>query len=361
MVTKKYLTIGFLLLTLLSTGVIYISLQGSDVKIRVDNDKSTFYVFEESRWRVSGREYNKLFDGTRRMNRDTSTISVNLSYDNITKETIIRRSTGFQRGPVIVDTYIFDGNVKDVEVFPVSHTVEIFNGSGFFYRYEVRDLVYDGISEKLSVTYLEFGRKMNVEWEGNYRWARVFKSGILKVQYNIPSDYEFYDVRLFDPIRTNINISKIKRCVTSFYNETKNVFGDCTVYWNITTCLNLSGRNTDCYTVEKNFTNNRCKIGEKNITINSTRCVSVGINIVSPDLNASLSTERFGGCSINRTEKCFICDSKIGGDGDGVCRSGELCIKMCLMGRTLKKFFRNSRDDFVEFDETFPLRYDTIG
>ena len=192
--------IGSLLLILLATGVVYVALIGENVKLRVDNDKSTFYVLENSRWLVSGREYNSIFDGTSKMNRVVSNIRVDTIVDETNSHVTIIRTTPYIRGPVIIDTYYFDGKLDDVEMFPISHTVEIINGSGYFYRYEVRDLEYDGITYKLAgETDLSFGKNMKVELHPNYRWAWVYKDGIAKAQYDILTDYEVFDIRLFDP------------------------------------------------------------------------------------------------------------------------------------------------------------------
>ena len=195
---SKRLFIGALLVVLLVSGIVYVSF-GQEVKLRIDPDKSTFYVFNNntSRWIVSGREYNRLFDGTSRMNRRASSITVEtvIGNNNVT----ITRTTPYIRGPVIIDTYYFEGNMTDKKMFPIFHKVEVFNGSGFFYRYEVRDLEYDGDTEKMDGNYMKFGKDMVVSWQKDYRWAWVYKTGILKVQYDIPTDYEVYDVRLFDP------------------------------------------------------------------------------------------------------------------------------------------------------------------
>ena len=49
--------IGFVLLSLLTSGIVYIQLQ-DDVKIRVDDDKTTFYVKNENnRWTVLDRDW----------------------------------------------------------------------------------------------------------------------------------------------------------------------------------------------------------------------------------------------------------------------------------------------------------------
>jgi len=188
--------VGALVVILLVSGIVYITF-GQEVKIRVDYDKSTIYVFENSRWIVGGREYNKLFDGTSLMYRRLSGSSIEtiLGDSSVT----IKRTTTYIRGPVILDTYYFEGNITEKKMFPIYHKVEIYNGSGFFYRYEVRDLDYSGDTKSLDVTYMKFGKDISVEWDDGYRWARVYKSGILKVQYDIPSDYEVYNVRLFDP------------------------------------------------------------------------------------------------------------------------------------------------------------------
>lgn len=201
--TKQKYIIGVLFITLFFSGLVYVAFQDAGLKIRVDDDKSTFYVLEDGRWKVSGREYNKLFDGSTKLNRNLGGTYTETFIDNISLTTTIVRTTNYIRGPKIVDTYLFDGTITSVELFPISHIVEIFNGSGYFYRYEVRNLVYDGKSKKIDTSSMSFGRNMKVEWDSGFRWARVYKSGILKVQYDVKSDYEKFNVRLFDPLATS--------------------------------------------------------------------------------------------------------------------------------------------------------------
>ena len=197
MSNKIQYTAGFLTILILLSGVIYITLNET-VRLRVDEDKSTFYVKNDNnRWIVSGREYNSLFDGNSKMKRDLSNTEVTHKLSDY--EFIAIRTTKYQRGPVVKDIYYFQTHTDDVTLFPVSHTVEIINGTGFFYRYEVRNLDYDGESLNLNSTSMDFGLNMKVEWDEGYRWAKVYKSGILKVQYDIKSDREIFNVRLFDP------------------------------------------------------------------------------------------------------------------------------------------------------------------
>jgi len=232
----KYI-IGTLLLVILATGIIYISM-GEKARIRVDADKTTFYVKNEAnQWVVSGREYNRLFAGTKIQGRDTPTITITTETHNTTiteptyehnnwtdangtlhTESIIKgytnatvvlgvtitRSTGYRNGAVIIDTYNFDGSTTDIELFPVSHKVEVINASGMFYRYTVDDLKGVGAKRKLSgETSASFGLNMKVELHPKYNWAWVgypYGSDSISAQYSVDSDYEVFNVRLFDPL-----------------------------------------------------------------------------------------------------------------------------------------------------------------
>ena len=75
-------TIGVLLLVLLASGVVYVSM-GDQVKIRVDDDKTTFYLKNINEdgdyygnWLVAGREYVKLYDGSKLIYRDAKNINI---------------------------------------------------------------------------------------------------------------------------------------------------------------------------------------------------------------------------------------------------------------------------------------------
>lgn len=206
---KEKAQVGFLLLLVLLSGVVYISLN-DQFRLRVDNDKSTFYVKNGVNvWTVAGREYNNLFDGSSKMNRDISGKGIQINTTYFDNSVIITRRTHYIRGPVIQDTYFFLGNLSYPSSFPIYHTVEIFNGSGYFYRYEVRDLSYFGSKKKLDLneTSHAFGKNMKVEWQPGFRWAWVYSSGIVKVQYDISTNYEKYEVRLFDPLETNLSLN----------------------------------------------------------------------------------------------------------------------------------------------------------
>lgn len=231
---KKYI-LGTLLI-LVAFSIIYISLNNT-VRMRVDQDKTTFYVKlldnngePYGRWLVSGREYNFLMDGTSKMHRDVSNIKVNIFIDKENNHTTITRITPYKRGPIIIDTYEFDGNTKDVKIFPVSHKIRIINGSNYFYRYEVKDLDYGGVTKKLiDETELSFGMRMKLTLQEDYRWAWIYKDGLVRAQYNIASDDEVFNIRLFDPVGTYC------------YQETATIATSC------------GGLNTGSYASEGNF------------------------------------------------------------------------------------------------------------
>ncbi len=197
--------VGVLLVTLLLGGIVVITLDQSKVRLKIDNDKSTFYVQENGKFVVSGREYNRLINKTTTLDRSVSKINITTIIKNDTSQSVIvKRTTPYVKGPVIVDTYKFDGTVSEVELFPIYHTVEIFNGSGLNYRYTVDDLVGTGPKRKLtSETTLSFGRNMKVEFEPDYTWAWVgypYGADSFSAQYKINSNYEKYNLKFFDPI-----------------------------------------------------------------------------------------------------------------------------------------------------------------
>lgn len=198
-------TIGVLaVMALIGSGVFYVTFL-DQARIRIDEDKSTFYVKHEDYpwiWTVSGREYNRLFDGSSIMNRDTKGITI--KNKTVNGEFLIVRTTPYQRGPIIRDTYFFKGNIEGIELFPIRHKVEVINAQGMFYRYTVDDLTETGNKRKLSSqTSLNFGRNMKVDFPSGYRWAWIgwpYGEDSFSAQYNILSDYEVFEVRLYDPL-----------------------------------------------------------------------------------------------------------------------------------------------------------------
>lgn len=265
---KKYI-IGTLIVLILASAI-YVTLPGK-VKLRVDDDKTTLYNLQESRWRVIGREYNKLYDWPSLMNRDLSQTYIDYNLSEINQKTTITRITTYQRGPVIKDTYLFDGKSVDIEMVPVYHTVEIFNGAGYIYQYEVRDLSYNGVTQKVYDTSMSFGNNVKVTWDDSYYWATVYESGILKVRYKLDSDYEKFDVRLYDPILGNstLNVSY------STYNNTNLSFPPVWTMINWSNIVNISTGNYSWNLTENNITAYRMPDYTYYILNNGTKMVTI--------------------------------------------------------------------------------------
>ncbi len=192
--TQKWI-IGFLTLVILASGAIYIMLPGQ-VKLQVDNDKSTFYVYDNS-WVKSGVEYSKLFDG----NKLSGIINTTIKQEINGSEVKIIRTKNFNNG-TIIDTYIFNGNLNDKEKFPVNHSIEIINAKDFIFQYEVSGLYPAGNILGNITSPQFFGKSMQIEWQDGYYYSVLSNvSGKYKliVKYKIDSDYKKINVRLFDP------------------------------------------------------------------------------------------------------------------------------------------------------------------
>ena len=112
---KIKIILGALLLVILTSSS-YVIWQEYSLKLHVDADKSTFRIHNGYFWELYGREYNKLFDGTSKMNRVLNDTYVLTTYNLSTNKTTKIRYTQYIRGPLIVDTYKFDGNNRDIEL-----------------------------------------------------------------------------------------------------------------------------------------------------------------------------------------------------------------------------------------------------
>lgn len=260
MVNTKIL-VGFLVLLIASATIVYISM--NDVKIRVDNDKSTFYVIENGRWVISGAEYISIFEGSSKMNRNLSGIKIETIIDSVNQTVTIIKTTPYIKGPIIRQTYFFIGSVNNKEIFPMYHKVEVINASGKFLRYEVQNLVYSGGTYKLSGdVLLSFGRSMKVKLNSGYNWAWVYSSGTVRAQYNINSDYDVFSFRLYDPATVTIlylNGTSVNR--TYELGNPANITA--TIDYSIPVCLSIDHPN-----MGENFT---CGIGNVTYLWNYTK------------------------------------------------------------------------------------------
>ena len=264
-VTTKKLILGLLSIILLSTGII--TLTFLNVRTKIENTKSTFYISENGSWVISGIEYNKMYQGsTRILQYNPKLVS---EFDEITKVAKVTRTANYGKA-VIRDTYIFQGKVKDIEQFPVSHKIEVINGSGMFYQYELRKIDYNGVTYSNPKSPLRFGKKMFLEFPMTYssgkvytskyvipKYNLVYKSKYVILKYKLYSDYESYNIRLFDPSTVNLYLDGLQQNVNyelgSRARITYNSTDDTVV------CLDIDhpdfGTNYSCTTSSHNETN----------------------------------------------------------------------------------------------------------
>lgn len=144
----------------------------------------------------------------------------------------------------------------------------------------------------------------------------------------------------------NVIVNEIEDCSTEFYDEIEDVFdnvtrdrdvyGSCVYYNNYTTCLNSTGPDTDCSAEQLTY-DFTCTIGtesyqsyekvsEKTVQKSKTTCNKRGYTIDIAGSNKKIDFAKAGYyCSLDGN--ILTCDSVHDGNGDGICKSGETCIK----------------------------------
>ena len=214
--TQKFI-IGFLTLVVLSASI-YVMIP-DNVRIDVGKTYSTFKVYENKSWIVSGQEYSYLYNGTKKMLADSRELNYTINGNLST----ITRIANFGSTKVI-DTYNFDGGTKNVELFPINHNIMVINGTGKTLVYEVTKLDYSGLTVSNVQSPQSFGHKMKVEWDiGNYfsKITKLKDSGKLTIKYRIDSNSFSKNVRLFDPVSGNVTLNTPSNNTIS-YNGTFN-------------------------------------------------------------------------------------------------------------------------------------------
>jgi len=224
--------IGILVLVIL-TASIYILVPES-VRIDVGKTYSTFKVWENESWVLAGQEYTLMFDGTKKMRASSRTVEQFVDGEIVT----IIRTANFKNNVTVIDTYTFDGDEKDIELFPISHEINVLNGQGYILVYEVTKLDYSGETIKDILSPQEFGHNMKIEWEdGNYYsriWGYANKDeGKLTIKYRPDSKNFTKQVRLFDPPKdieytktTDKTCDENGKCNLVLYSGIRNVYED---------------------------------------------------------------------------------------------------------------------------------------
>ena len=150
-----------------------------------------------------------------------------------------------------------------------------------------------------------------------------------------------------DILSAEKSISKIEDCKDVSYEEDELIFEDCEQSKYFVTCDEL---NQTRYNNTINY-NTTCEVVKKVSKIKQT-CEQKGI-FVKQKFKLDFDSDYTCLPSEDSEKVTILCDSKLDGNGDGKCQAGETCIKFEVQGNNLKKYYRNSRPDFVENDPTF--------
>lgn len=236
MENKIWMGIGSLILVIMST-LIVINWPSTGLSIEIDQSKSVFKVNSSGNLIVAGQENNYLYNGSKSV---AVLKKYNLTQEMIGNDLVITRIVDYKSGTRIIDIYVFNPNNTDIEMFPVSHSIQVINGAGLTYQYQVSKLSYDGKSRN-AVNPESFGNNMKVEWQDGAYSQKISKTATdtkLVVKYKIVSDSEVYKVKLFDPAPQSFFNSPVL-C----YQESANTFNQTGIDSNCTS-LNYSGSYT---------------------------------------------------------------------------------------------------------------------
>lgn len=166
-------------------------------------------------------------------------------------------------------------------------------------------------------------------------------------------------------VTDTISVEEPQTCATISFDEIQVIYETCIDFYNYTSCLNSSGPNTDCSLnqIQRNFT---CKTDELVIKKNLTECNSLNKFIVSINKGAVIEKKEIDfsswGVCINTTENnclTITCGTLKGGSArNGVfngCDGGKSCQKFLFCKDGTKVLYKDSRNDFAEYDPTFHL------
>lgn len=199
MVNKINLYGGLLVLVILSSSF-YIMLP-DQVRIDFFKTRTKYNIYEDDKFVPVAYEYTRIFDGTALMRAKERII--NYSYDNKTTEWY--RYVLFKENIVAEDWLLFDNSVTNVENVPISHKICLTNATNKILEYMVTDLDNSISITQDIISPLKFGKKMKLDFQEGYYRAKYYAykttDNKIKIRYKITSDYECFNVRLFDPPR----------------------------------------------------------------------------------------------------------------------------------------------------------------
>lgn len=159
---------------------------------------------------------------------------------------------------------------------------------------------------------------------------------------------------------SKISLTQVNDCKTIEWETEEPVYGTCQQEYTQTFCDDPP-INKSCHE-ETNYYEYPCQTGTNIIPHSERVCTPKAFEIEKE--TADIVTEKgrinfkdWGKCSYQTEEDnlIVICDSQYDGNNDGICQSGESCVKFVVTADKVEKFLKNSQEEFTAEDESFFL------
>ncbi len=154
-------------------------------------------------------------------------------------------------------------------------------------------------------------------------------------------------------VQAQSSVTPLQTCTPITYEGLESVYGTCTRLTEPVVCSDAPS-NTSCNTPAQETY--QCITGTQKVQKTRDECDTFGYMLDNGVKSVKLTTEDY---SCSTTEQggvvTVLCDSKLDGNGNGVCSSGESCQKFVLEGESFVKYEKNSEDDFTAGDDSYFL------
>lgn len=157
-----------------------------------------------------------------------------------------------------------------------------------------------------------------------------------------------------------ISLTQVNDCETIEWETEELVYGTCKQEYTTTICDDPP-INKSCHE-ETEYYEYQCQTGTNKIPHSERVCTPKAFEITK-ELGATVTEKgrinfkEWGKCSYEAGEDniIIICDSKHDGNNDGICQSGESCVKFVITQDKVQRFLKNSQEGFTAEDESFFL------
>ncbi len=151
------------------------------------------------------------------------------------------------------------------------------------------------------------------------------------------------------------SIQEIKICHNESNTLERPAFKPCVRQREVNICDDSDKTNSSCHKENKEF-NEKCMDGKKEVMEVKESCLLTGYKTPNGEIN----TDGYS-CTIEGNGMTIVCDSKYDGNGDGICTSGESCMKFDIGRYSTQKYEKNSQDTFTQNDKSFFLDKANVG